>query len=94
MLSLAWNGCFSSRQSEFRIDLQTSKIKVCEIDLRLQYNTKAKKLARKQSLYVFYGAFFFFNTEDVVLERPLSFNLMTIQDTNHFFHRSLIFLTL
>lgn len=55
MLSLAWNGSFSLRQSEFRIDLQTGRIKVHEINLRLQYNTKAKKYwSEKISPYEFY----------------------------------------
>lgn len=33
MLSLAWNGCFISKQSKFRADLQKNKIKVPEMDL-------------------------------------------------------------
>lgn len=86
MLSLAWNGCFISKQSQFRIDLQKNKIKVPEINLRLQYNKKAKKyLSENKFLHrYFMEGFFFFKNEDMVLEILIILYLMTIQVTNLF----------
>lgn len=85
MLSLAWNGCFSSRPSEFSTDLQKSKIKVPEIDLRLHFCKKAKKYLSENKSFHLYFMILFFKSEDMVLEILLILYLMSIQVTKQFF---------